>query len=187
MSTTTAMCTGHSFQASTILQWYQASSSQRCSGSLAASSSSFHVCALIGMRVPPISLPVHISRPPMCLFPDVLVTSLPLIPASRFTLRSFARPRPLLPHVSPASVLYPVRRSRWSSSPSDPLLQINLLNSVLGCATGQCMLNYSHVIVEFMSQPGRRLLSQDASTWNEPASSSSPSRRWTWRAIGSSQ
>ncbi|KAJ7835669.1 hypothetical protein B0H14DRAFT_3141965 [Mycena olivaceomarginata] len=74
----------------------------------------------------------------MCLFPDVLATSLPLIPASRFTLRSLARSRPLLPRVSPAPVLYP----------------INSLNSVLGCATGQCMLNYSHVIVEFMSQPG---------------------------------
>ncbi|KAJ7801593.1 hypothetical protein B0H14DRAFT_3885000 [Mycena olivaceomarginata] len=114
------------------------------------------------MRVPPISLPMHVSHPPMCLFPDsqracVLVMSLPLIPASRFTLR-FACPRPLLPRVSPAAVLYPVRHSRWSSSLSDPLLQINSLNSVLGCATGQWILNYSHVIVEFMSQPGRTLL-----------------------------
>ncbi|KAJ7787563.1 hypothetical protein B0H14DRAFT_3163134 [Mycena olivaceomarginata] len=81
-----------------------------------------------------------------------------LIPGRRFTLRSLARPRPLLPRVSPAPVLYPVRRSRWSSSLSDPLLQIKSLNSVLGCATGQCMLNYSHVIVEFTSQPGRRVL-----------------------------
>ncbi|KAJ7787556.1 hypothetical protein B0H14DRAFT_3505300 [Mycena olivaceomarginata] len=94
----------------------------------------------------------------MCLFPDsqracVLVTSQPLIPASQFTLRSLARPRSLLPCVSPAPVLYPVPRSRWSSSLSD-----NLSSSVLGCATGQCMLNYSRVIVEFMSQPGRRLL-----------------------------
>ncbi|KAJ7835662.1 hypothetical protein B0H14DRAFT_3141963 [Mycena olivaceomarginata] len=97
----------------------------------------------------------------MCLSADsqracVLATSLPSIPASRFTLRSLALALSFL--VYPAPVLYPVRRSRWSSSLSDPLLQINSLNSVLGCATGQCMLNYSHVIVEFTSQPGRRLL-----------------------------
>ncbi|KAJ7835639.1 hypothetical protein B0H14DRAFT_3870997 [Mycena olivaceomarginata] len=41
-----------------------------------------------------------------------------------------------------------------SLGPSPP----DSLNSVLGCATGQCVLNYSHVIVEFMSQAGRRLL-----------------------------
>jgi hypothetical protein len=37
-----------------------------------------------------------------------------------------------------------------SLGPSPP----DSLNSVLGCATGQCMLNYSHIIVEVMSQPG---------------------------------
>ncbi|KAJ7318035.1 hypothetical protein DFH08DRAFT_1086647 [Mycena albidolilacea] len=43
MRNMTAMCAGHSFPASTIT---------RSSGRLAASGSSFHVCALVDMRVP---------------------------------------------------------------------------------------------------------------------------------------
>ncbi|KAJ7891447.1 hypothetical protein B0H13DRAFT_1887218 [Mycena leptocephala] len=62
MRTTTAMCTGHSFPASTIIQVYRAPSSQRCSGGLAASG---YVSALIDRRLPSHFTSGAYFRPPL--------------------------------------------------------------------------------------------------------------------------
>ncbi|KAJ6524787.1 hypothetical protein B0H19DRAFT_1276406 [Mycena capillaripes] len=98
-------------------------SSQRCSGRLAASGSSFNVCALIDMPIPSHLTSVHISHPPLlCLFPDTQRACIPAtsLPPSVVTSR---RPisSPLARSHSPSSctsvpVLHPVRRSRRSSS-----------------------------------------------------------------------
>ncbi|KAJ7820931.1 hypothetical protein B0H14DRAFT_1339190 [Mycena olivaceomarginata] len=54
-----------------MIQWYRAPSSQRCSGRLAASGSSFHVCALIDMRVP-----FHFTSVPY--FSPTLIADVPI-------------------------------------------------------------------------------------------------------------
>ncbi|KAJ7757825.1 hypothetical protein B0H14DRAFT_3896139 [Mycena olivaceomarginata] len=78
MKTMTATCTGHSFPASTIIQW--APNAQRWSGRRV-----IHVCALIDMRILShfTSANAWTSRLRRCRL-------LGLLPAGRFPLHSFA-------------------------------------------------------------------------------------------------
>ncbi|KAJ6540271.1 hypothetical protein B0H19DRAFT_1268878 [Mycena capillaripes] len=119
-----AMCTGHSFPASTIIQWYRAPSSQRCSGRLAACGSSLHVCDLIDVRVPSHStsgvyfsptLIVLIPRHPTRVRPGYVAAAF----YGYFSQAAFLSVRSLT-RVPPVPVLYPVPRSRWSSSSLSP-------------------------------------------------------------------
>jgi hypothetical protein len=136
MRTTTAMCAGgHSFPASTMIQWYRAPSSQRCSGRLAASGSSFHVCALIDMRVPShftsgayfssiLIADVLIPRQPTRVRPGYVAAAFcgSTSQAAFLSARSLARPRTRLPRVPPcpSGILCATRAGR-PPSPSRTL------------------------------------------------------------------
>ncbi|KAJ7801598.1 hypothetical protein B0H14DRAFT_2464714 [Mycena olivaceomarginata] len=91
---------------------------------------------------------------------DVLIPGRPGYVAAAHSRKPVYTPLARSPSPSPSSCI-----PRAHPVPCAPLALIVLSlgpsppdQPPLGCATGQCVLNYSHIIVEFMSQPGRRLL-----------------------------
>ncbi|KAJ7602969.1 hypothetical protein B0H17DRAFT_108592 [Mycena rosella] len=111
MRTTTARCTGHSFPASTIIQWHRAPSSQRCSGRLAASG-----LRLIDMRVPSHFTSGAYFSP--TLLADVLIPGQPTRVRRGYLSSPLARP----PSHSPSSCI-----PRARPVPCEPLALFFLL------------------------------------------------------------